>query len=187
MTRLLGILVLTLFFCTQVIAQDLKAFHQHTALLANPETPSYQNKRVSTPEDIIAIKKLAEDFMSCIKNKDGKRLSTLVLHSRILFTSPGDQSRVDKVREYDVNFDGIGFGGFLSFSRYISTTTEKIEEKFYNIEITQDGHLAWVTFDYEFYADGKVNNYGIEHWQVRKIDGKWKIYSVIWTQYEPTK
>ena len=125
--------------------------------------------------------------MLAIKTKNGKQLSTLVLNSNIMFTSPGDQKRVDSVREFDVNFDGVGTGGFLAFSKYITTSTEKTDENYYNVQITQDGPLAWVLFDYEFCADGKIKNYGVEHWQMRKTDGKWKIFSVIWSQNEATK
>ena len=32
-----------------------------------------------------------------------------------------------------------------------------------------------------------LSNYGVEHWQLRKTDGRWKIFSVVWTQYEPPK
>lgn len=169
------------------IAGIILMAHGVSVTLAGTPEATYQSRRISTPEDVAAIQRVADDFMAAIKTKSGKQLSALVLHSRILFTSPGDQARVDSVREYDANFDGVGHGGFLNFAKYISTTPDKIEEKFYNTQIVQDGPIALVTFDYEFYANDKLNNYGIEHWQMRKTDGKWKIFSVIWTQYEPRK
>jgi len=39
------------------------------------------------------------------------------------------------------------------------------------------------TFNYDFVINDKVTNSGLEHWQVRKIDGEWKILSVTWTIY----
>ena len=146
-----------------------------------------RSTRVSTPEDVAAIGKVLSDFLSAIAGKNGKLLSTLILHSRILFTSPGDQARVDSAREFDVHFDGVGVGGFAQFSRYISTTPDKIGEIARNVQIVQDGHLAWVLFDYEFHVNDKLSNYGVEAWQMRKIDGAWKIFSVVWTQHEPAK
>jgi hypothetical protein len=41
-----------------------------------------------------------------------------------------------------------------------------------------------VTFHYDFVINDKVANLGVEHWQVRKIDGQWKILSVTWTSYD---
>ncbi|MBI4851654.1 MAG: hypothetical protein HY819_07655 [Acidobacteria bacterium] len=100
MKKLLKILVVILVIYVQTKAQDSKI----VSLEPNSATHNtqYKNKRISTPEDIAAIKKVLEDFMQAISNKNGKQLSNLVLHSRILFTSPGDQARVDSVREFDV-------------------------------------------------------------------------------------
>jgi hypothetical protein len=109
------------------------------------------------------------------------------LHSRILFTSPGDQAHVDAARRFDPNFDGVGVGGFASFAKLVTTSPGRIEERFSNVEITQDGPVAWVMFDYEFVTDDKVDNYGVEHWQLHKTDGRWKIFSVVWTHNEPAR
>lgn len=168
--------------CTLLLSAALSANAADAA-----SASAYSSKRLSTPEDLAAIRKVLDDFMSAIASKDGKLLSTLILNSRILFTSPGDQTSVDSARKLDVNFDGIGVGGFGQFSRYISTTPDKIRETFQNVEIAQDGPFAWVVFDYEFFANDKVGNYGVEHWQLRKTDGRWKIFSVVWTQHEPPK
>jgi hypothetical protein len=149
--------------------------------------PDSKRERVSTPADIAAIRKVVDDFKAAIIGKNGKQLSALVLHSRILFTSPGDQAQVDSERATDINFDGVGVGGFGQFAKFITTAKEAIEEKFHNVEITQDGPVAWVMFDYEFYVDGKMTNYGVENWQLRKTDGKWKIFSVVWSKHLPGK
>src|SRR5579864_4016287 len=43
--------------------------------------------------------------------------------------------------------------------------------------------LGLATFNYDFVINDKVTNSGLEHWQMRKIDGEWKILSVTWTIY----
>jgi alkyl sulfatase BDS1-like metallo-beta-lactamase superfamily hydrolase len=71
-------------------------------------------------------------------------------------------------------------GGYAEFGRFIGSSKGAVEEKFYNVKITQDGNVAWVMFDYEFLVDGKAQNYGVETWQMMKIaDDKWKIASVM--------
>jgi hypothetical protein len=147
------------------------------------DAPAHIGRHSSTPEDSAAIHQVITEFQAAIKTKNPKLLSTLVLNSNILFASPAAPDEVRKVRESrDVSFDGIRTGGYNEFARYIGTTKEAPEEKFYNIKVTQDGHLAWVMFDYEFLADGKVENYGVETWQMLKThDGKWKIASVMWS------
>jgi len=167
----------------------LSALLACAALLSPPadaEAPK-PSRRVSTPEDLAAIRDVLDRFMAAVENKNGKELSALVLHSRILFTSPRDQTGVDAVRAYDANFDGVGAGGFGDFARFVSTTKDAIEERFTNVEMVQDGPVAWVFFDYEFLENGKVENYGVEVWQLRKTDGKWKIFSVVWTSHAPAR
>ena len=43
--------------------------------------------------------------------------------------------------------------------------------------------LGPVTFNYDFVVNDQVTNSDIEHRQVCKIDGQWKILSVVWTVY----
>lgn len=41
--------------------------------------------------------------------------------------------------------------------------------------------LGLATSNYDFVINDKVINSGLEHRQVRKIDGEWKMLSVTWT------
>lgn len=43
--------------------------------------------------------------------------------------------------------------------------------------------LRLATFNYDFVINDGVTNSGVEHRQMRKIDGEWKILSVTWTIY----
>jgi ketosteroid isomerase-like protein len=147
------------------------------------DAPAYIGRYTSTPQDTQAINKVISDFQLAIKTKDRKLLSSLVLNSGILFDSPLSPEDIAWVNDkHDVSYNGIRAGGYGDFARFIGSAKEAIEEKFYNVKITQDGHVAWVMFDYEFVIDGKTQNYGIETWQMMKAaDGKWKIASVMWT------
>jgi len=151
--------------------------------MAADSPPAYIGKHTSTQQDTAAINKVVEDFGNAIRNKDSKLLSTLVLHSNILFDAPMDPEGIAMVRnKFDVTFDGLRSGGYSDFARFIGTTKDQVEEKFYNVKITQDKNVAWVMFDYEFVVNGKTQNYGIETWQMMKsADDKWKIASVMWT------
>lgn len=145
-------------------------------------------KAVSTPEDVKAITAVTEQFQAALKAKDVKALSSLLLHSNILWASPMSDQRVQQIRaETDPNFDGVPAGGYAGFAQFVKTATFPIEERFYNVKITQDADLAWVMFDYEFVGDGKVENYGVETWQMVKRGGQWKIFSVVWSTHFPEK
>ena len=63
-----------------------------------------------------------------------------------------------------------------------------IEERFYNIRITQDDNTAVVMFDFDFLRNGKISNHGLETWQMMQDkDSKWKIASVFWSSKGPLK
>ena len=138
----------------------------------------------SNADDLAKIGNLLEEFRQDINHKDGHALAKLLLNPNVLFHSINGQEQVDSARKYNAQFDGIGPSALDGFAKYLATTKDKTEEKFRNIEIRQDGDLGLVTFNYDFLANDKVTNSGVEHWQLCKIDSQWKILSVTWTRYE---
>lgn len=146
-------------------------------------SPAYVGSRESSATDLQAIERVTVDFRTALKTRNGKLLSSLLLNDRILFTSPRSPAGVRKQREEsNAHADGVAPGGAQDFIRFVATSKLPIEERFYNIKIVQDGHLAWVTFDFDFLEDGKIENHGVEVWQMLKTaDESWKILSVVWS------
>jgi len=148
--------------------------------LAQDSEPKFN----SNADDLTKIRSLLEEFRQDIIRKDGYALTKLVLNPNVLFHQTNDQGKVDSARKYNAQFDGIGPSQLDGFAKYLSTSKDKLEERFRNIEIRQDGPLGLVTFNYDFVENDKVANSGLEHWQVCKIDGRRKILSVVWTVYK---
>ena len=137
----------------------------------------------SNAEDLTKIRGLLEEFRQDIIRKDGSAIKKLMLNPNVLFHSINNQDSVDNARKLNAQFDGIGPSALDGFVTLLATSKDKLEEKFQNIEIRQDGDLGLVTFNYDFVINDKIHHSGLEHWQVRKIDGQWKILSVTWTKY----
>jgi hypothetical protein len=135
----------------------------------------------SNADDLAKIRGVMEEFRQDIIHKDGYAVTKLLLNPTVLFHSIDDQEHVDNARKYDAQFDGIGPSNLDGVGRSLSTSKDKIEEKYHQTEISQDGDLGLVTFNYDWVVNDKVANSGVEHWQLRKIDGQWKILSVVWT------
>ncbi|WP_300685034.1 hypothetical protein [Chryseobacterium sp.] len=55
------------------------------------------------------------------------------------------------------------------------------EEIFRNISIENNDVIASVIFDYSFLSNRKASNWGKEFWHLAKINGQWKIISVIYS------
>ena len=137
----------------------------------------------SNADDLTKIRSVLEEFRQDIIHKDGYAITKLILNPDVLFHHINNQEEVDSARKYNAQFDGVGPSQLDGFVKLLATSKDKLEEKFYNIEIRQDGDLGLVTFNYDFVINDKVHHSGVEHWQVCKIDGQWKILSVTWTIY----
>ena len=145
--------------------------------------PAYIGRHTSTPEDQREIAQVVADFQAALKTKNIRQLASLMLNADIPWVSPPPPEAIRKMREtVNPTDDGLRAGGFRDFMRFVRESKVPVEERFYNVKITQDKHVAWVMFDYEFVEDGKAWNYGIETWQMMKnIEGKWKIANVWWS------
>src|SRR5947208_11315895 len=152
-------------------------------LIAQAFAQGQEPKFNSNADDIRKISSLLEEFRQDIIHKDGYALTKLVLNLNVLFHHTNTQEEIDSVRKYNAQFDGIGPSQLDGFAKFLATSKDKLEERFRNIEIRQDGPLGLVTFNCDFVINDKVHHSGLEVWQVCKIDGHWKILSVAWTIY----
>jgi hypothetical protein len=137
----------------------------------------------SNGDDLTRIRGVLEEFRQDIIRKDGYALTKLVLNPDVLFHHTNTQEEIDSARKYNAQFDGIGPSQLDGFAKLLATSKDKLEERFRNIAVRQDGPLGLVTFNYDFVINDKVHHSGLEVWQACKIDGQWKILSVVWTIY----
>ena len=169
------------------MSRTLRAVILSAAMICSPafaaDVPAFAGRYESTPGDIAAITQVTKDFQAALISKDIKTLSSLMLNSNIMWGSPASQEGIARVRaNIDVNFDGLSPYGYPAFAEFIKTEKGRVEERFYNVKVTQDRHVAFVMFDFDFRIDDKIINHGVEAWQMLKgVDGKWKIASVYWS------
>ncbi|MBA6342449.1 nuclear transport factor 2 family protein [Colwellia sp. MB02u-10] len=64
------------------------------------------------------------------------------------------------------------------FIHAIVNSPQASKEVFKNVKINTDKEVASVSFDYEFFKDEKVSNFGQEHWQLINTKNGWKINAV---------
>lgn len=72
-------------------------------------------------------------------------------------------------------------GSYLKFIDMIVAEPKAVEEKFWDIEILQDGDIASVHFKYSFHRGEVKTNWGEEAWQLVRTKQGWKIASVIYS------
>jgi hypothetical protein len=136
-------------------------------LVSQASAQEAEPKFNSNGDDIMRIRGLLDEFRQDIIRKDGYALTKLVLNPDVLFHHTNTQDEIDSARKYNAQFDGIGPSQLDGFAKLLATSKDKLEERFRNIEIRQDGPLGLVTFNYDFVINDKVHHSGLEVWQVQ--------------------
>ena len=127
-----------------------------------------------------AIKKVINSFMGCLKTKDSTAFYQLFYNGPVTWVG------VDKARtrlnrlEKDAGSKTLRAGSYKTFYRSISDQGV-YEEKFDHIFISGDESVATVIFDYSFWENNQMTNWGKESWGLVKENGNWKISSIIFS------
>src|SRR5215469_7670998 len=106
----------------------------------------------SNADDLTKIRGVLEEFRQDIIRKDGYAITKLVLNHNVLFHHTNTQEEIDSARKLNAQFDGIGPSQLDGFVQFLATSKDKLEEKFQNVEIRQDGPLGLVTLNYDFFV-----------------------------------
>jgi len=133
------------------------------------------------------LTKVLDTFMRSIVKSDSIAFYDLFIDKTVnwigIYKDKSQQKRIEDDPKSEVYFAD----DYKAFFRSVKGGNS--EEKFDNIQIIEDGNLASITFDYSFWYKQKMFNWGKEFWHLIKIDGKWKITSVVFsmelTKYLP--
>ena len=124
------------------------------------------------------IKAVIEQFRTSIINKDKAVFSSLFFSDDIPFIAVFSKEMLAAKRAVKADYPSVvDFGKFGPPEKMIADTGEQ-EEKIWNIDITTDGYLASVHFNYSDHENGKQKAFGTESWSMVKVDDNWKITSV---------
>lgn len=151
-------------------------------LMFNLSIAYCQEKQLTNKEE---IEHILQTFMQCIKTKDSLRFYSLFHHEPVLWVGIAKE----KSYQYDLarnpNIKDYFESSYKKFFKSIAGNNNLYEEKFYNIQIIEDGYIASVNFDYSFWKNNEKKNWGKESWGLIKTNNQWKICSVLFSyEYE---
>ena len=76
-------------------------------------------------------------------------------------------------------------GDYQRFLNFIGSPRQQlIAEPIWDAKIDQDGDFAQVWVSYALYVGGKVSHCGVDAFQLVKLDGEWKIYTITDTRHK---
>lgn len=133
------------------------------------------NLSFAQTKDETEIRKVMNDFMESIKTRNETQYLSL-FQEPVLWTGIYKDRTQAKRLEKNPKAEYYFADDYKAFIKGFKD--DKSEEKFDNIKIVEDGAVASANFDYSFWYDGKMENWGREIWTLMKINGIWKITSV---------
>ena len=71
---------------------------------------------------------------------------------------------------------------WAEFTAGIKPGPEKYEERLTDPAVEVDGDIAMVWSPYTFLIDGKVHHCGVDHFDLVRENGSWKILNITWSQ-----
>ncbi len=90
-----------------------------------------------------------------------------------------------KITAVVMNADGTSRVGGPSWERFIDGLQpgpQRLEEIMVDPVIAIDGDIAMVWGEYIFRLDGRISHCGVDHFDLVRRDGAWKIVNLTWTQ-----
>lgn len=138
----------------------------------------FSQSKVTTDQK--ELKQIINSFMTCIVKKDSTQFYALFHNDPIVWIGVIKNKTHEIMLKKDPTKKNYFESTYKEFYRLISATGTD-EEKFYNITINEDGCIAAVTFDYSFWKNKVKSNWGKESWGLVKINGRWKITSVLFS------
>jgi len=135
--------------------------------------------------DSIALSKVITDFKASIIEKDSVRFDSLFFSTAVDFTGIMSEKTEWSIKKGYPEFQGIAVSSHKDFIKDICKTPKKQEERFYNVVLSADGAIGSISFDYAFYSDDKMIQWGNEKWNMAKDGKKWLITDVVYSIHFP--
>ncbi|QIE58744.1 hypothetical protein G5B37_03960 [Rasiella rasia] len=137
------------------------------------------------PSDSLNIQQVIVEFKESIIEKDSLRFYKIFFDESVPFTGIMSEKTEWSIKKKYSDFQGVAVSDHKEFIRDICKSTKNLHEKFYQINTTINGPISSISFDYAFFSDEKMIQWGNEKWNLAKIDSTWLITDVIYSIHFP--
>lgn len=125
------------------------------------------------------IQKVMKEYFNSIKTKDSIKFYSCFYSKDVAWVGAyKDKSFVEESRHHH-KLKEVFKGDFMGYLNNISPNS--VEIKYDNVKIIEDGNVASVNFDYSFWDNNKMQNWGREIWTMVKFNQQWMITSVLFS------
>lgn len=147
-------------------------------VLGVPSISCYSQNEASSEQQ--QIRQLLNTFMDCIPTRDTLTMFSLFADAPVTWIGVWKpESQKERLRA-DPEASAYLISDYKTWFGNVIKNGVK-QEVFSNAVIVEDGSIGSVTFDYSFWNQGNKGNWGKESWGLIKVDGNWKIASVLFS------
>ncbi|PQA60419.1 hypothetical protein [Siphonobacter curvatus] len=127
------------------------------------------------------IDSIISQFSQCISNKDSVSFLRLFTPNSFQWIGVVKNKTNQVVQEHvKSKTNNYFFNDYAVFYKFLGDKGKQ-EEIFENIIVTNDDVIGSVSFDYQYWNNGKITNWGKEYWTLVKMNGTWKIVNVVFS------
>lgn len=121
---------------------------------------------------------IIEAFGQAIKEKDKPAFMSLFVADGVSWIGVFSDKEFSKFSGQEGMPGKLYKSSPSDFIEWIISADGATRETFENVVVNTDGEVAAVYFDYKFYLDNNVHNWGAESWLLVNTESGWKIQAV---------
>lgn len=137
----------------------------------------------TTASDTVDVQHVMDAYHAAVVSHDGERLAALFLPTGGTWLNVLSDEAYAVAKAKSPDAVKVRVGSYADFARLVSTTKASFNPTHTHMQISSDGTIASVYFDFVFLIDGKEQNRGSEAWQLVKGGDGWRIAAISYSSY----
>ena len=139
-----------------------------------------------TGADESAILQVMQKFDAALRARNVEGMKSLFYNGEIVWKNTArPEIRKVETEQIGKTIPTVYPSGAIDLFKNERIRHVPIAERFYDPKIITDGQLASLTFAYDFTFNCKATNWGMENWQMVKVDGAWRILNLLYSYENP--
>jgi len=133
--------------------------------------------------DSVDVQHVMDAYREAVISHDGARLAALFLPQGSAWLNVLSDEAYALAKAKSPDAVKVRLGSYADFARLVSTAKGTFNPTHSHLQMSSDGTIASVYFDFVFLIDGKEQNRGSEAWQLVKGSEGWRIAAISYSSH----
>lgn len=135
----------------------------------------------SIGDDSIDVQHVMDAYHDAVVGRDGARLATLFLPQASIWLNVLSDEAYAAAKAKSPDAQKVRAGSYADFAKLVTSAKGAFNPTHSHVQVSSDGAIASVYFDFVFYIDGRAQNRGSEAWQLVKGSEGWRIAAITYS------